>query len=166
MLIRTSSRAGGDGCTSIRPGGAPPSCAGVTHTTSHARIRTPTNEASSFPPGSIRTTGTDLMLASACRHPSAARVPLLPPSGKEQGHKRGDYAISSPNGPTSRKAHRIGGLFVNYAGDHLISHTLTRAVPSAQRGLTSVFGMGTGGTLVVNSPASFRKMRRSAIVHN
>ena len=30
------------------------------------------------------------------------------------------------------------------AGDHLISHTVTRAVPSAQRGLTSVFGMGTG----------------------
>ena len=59
-----------------------------------------------------------------------------------------------------------GGLFLNYAGDHLISHTLTRAVPSAQRGLTSVFGMGTGGTLVVNSPASFRKMRSSAIVHN
>jgi hypothetical protein len=65
-----------------------------------------------------------------------------------------------------RKAHRKGGLFLNYAGDHLISHTLTRAVPSAQRGLTSVFGMGTGGTLVVNSPANFRKMRRSAIVHN
>src|SRR5271157_4832097 len=30
------------------------------------------------------------------------------------------------------------------AGNHLISHTVTRAVPSAQRGLTSVFGMGTG----------------------
>jgi|HubBroStandDraft_1064217.scaffolds.fasta_scaffold49818_2 hypothetical protein len=34
--------------------------------------------------------------------------------------------------------------FDNYAGDHLISHTVARAVPSAQRGLTSVFGMGTG----------------------
>src|ERR1035437_4845859 len=30
------------------------------------------------------------------------------------------------------------------AGNHLISHTVTRAVPSAQRGLTSVFEMGTG----------------------
>jgi hypothetical protein len=40
-----------------------------------------------------------------------------------------------------------------YAGDHLISHTLSRAVPSAQRVLTSVFGMGTGGTLAVWSPA-------------
>jgi hypothetical protein len=41
-----------------------------------------------------------------------------------------------------------------YAGNHLRSHTLSRAVPSAQRGLTSVFGMGTGGTLAVWSPAN------------
>ena len=32
-----------------------------------------------------------------------------------------------------------------YAGNYLLSHTLSRAVQSAQRGLTSVFGMGTGG---------------------
>jgi hypothetical protein len=32
-------------------------------------------------------------------------------------------------------------VFKNYAGDHLISHTVARRVPSAQRGLTSVFGM-------------------------
>jgi hypothetical protein len=50
--------------------------------------------------------------------------------------------------------HKGWGL-ENNAGDHLISHTLTRAVPSAQRGLTSVFGMGTGVTLAVNSPAKF-----------
>ena len=49
------------------------------------------------------------------------------------------------------KAAISGGLLVN-AGNHLRSHTLTRAVPSAQRGLTSVFGMGTGGTLAVWSP--------------
>src|SRR5581483_4145307 len=32
-----------------------------------------------------------------------------------------------------------------YAGNDLLSHTLSRAVQSALRGLTSVFGMGTGG---------------------
>jgi plasmid stabilization system protein ParE len=32
-----------------------------------------------------------------------------------------------------------------YAGNDLLSHTLSRAVQSARRGLTSVFGMGTGG---------------------
>ena len=36
-----------------------------------------------------------------------------------------------------------------YAGNDLLSHTLSRAVQSAQRGLTSVFGMGTGGTPAV-----------------
>ena len=44
--------------------------------------------------------------------------------------------------------------FYDYAGDHLISHTISRAVPSAQRGLTTVFGMGTGVTLAVWSPAN------------
>ena len=48
------------------------------------------------------------------------------------------------------------------AGDYLISHTLSRAVPSARRGLTSVFGMGTGVTLAVCSPASL--MRRLVVV--
>src|ERR1700722_8709110 len=48
---------------------------------------------------------------------------------------------------------RVGFCDAN-AGDYLISHTLTRAVPSARRGLTSVFGMGTGVTLAVCSPAS------------
>jgi hypothetical protein len=36
-----------------------------------------------------------------------------------------------------------------YPGGDLRSHTVTRAVSSAQRGLTSVFGMGTGVTLAV-----------------
>jgi hypothetical protein len=52
----------------------------------------------------------------------------------------------------ARSAGWTGGLqrkrprsFLNvaviYAGNYLLSHTLSRAVPSAQRGLTSVFGM-------------------------
>src|SRR5579864_6954566 len=36
-----------------------------------------------------------------------------------------------------------------YAGNDLLSHTLSRAVQSALRGLTSVFGMGTGGSPAV-----------------
>src|ERR1043166_3739997 len=44
------------------------------------------------------------------------------------------------------------GLY--YAGDDLLSHTLSRAVQSARRGLTSVFGMGTGGSPAVRSPTS------------
>ncbi len=41
------------------------------------------------------------------------------------------------------------GLFEFNPGGDLRSHAVTRAVSSAQRGLTSVFGMGTGVTLAV-----------------
>ena len=37
----------------------------------------------------------------------------------------------------------------NNPGGDLLSHTVTRAVPSAVAGLTSVFGMGTGVTLIL-----------------
>src|SRR5580692_6136519 len=43
-----------------------------------------------------------------------------------------------------KPSRRMAFLLDIIAGDHLISHTVARAVPSAQRGLTSVFGMGTG----------------------
>ncbi len=52
------------------------------------------------------------------------------------------------------------------AGDHLISHTVARAVPSAQRGLTSVFGMGTGDPSQYGHRQTSRrlaKMRREAM---
>jgi hypothetical protein len=39
---------------------------------------------------------------------------------------------------------RAGFLLTIYPGDDLLSHTVTRAVPSALKGLTSVFGKGTG----------------------
>jgi len=48
---------------------------------------------------------------------------------------------------------------VIYVGDDLLSHTLSRAVQSAQRGLTSVFGMGTGVSPAVRSPASQARAR-------
>ena len=44
-------------------------------------------------------------------------------------------------------------MAVIYVGDDLLSHTLSRAVQSALRGLTSVFGMGTGISPAVKSPA-------------
>src|SRR2546423_14149353 len=44
------------------------------------------------------------------------------------------------------------GLSVFNPGNYLISHKVALAVPSALRGLTSVFGMGTGVTLSVRSP--------------
>jgi hypothetical protein len=46
------------------------------------------------------------------------------------------------------------GLRFN-SGNVLLSHTLARAVPSGLQGLTSVFGMGTGGTPALQSPKSW-----------
>jgi hypothetical protein len=48
-------------------------------------------------------------------------------------------------------------------GNFLRSHTLARAVPSGLRGLTSVFGMGTGGSPSLRSPRSV--ITYSAIGH-
>ena len=39
------------------------------------------------------------------------------------------------------------------AGDDVLSHPVSRAVPSARRGLTTVFGMGTGVALAPLPPA-------------
>src|SRR3954463_15500406 len=44
------------------------------------------------------------------------------------------------------------GLSINNPGGFLLSHAPARAVPSAPRGLTSVFGMGTGVTLSTKPP--------------
>jgi hypothetical protein len=46
-------------------------------------------------------------------------------------------------------------------GNFLLSHTLAHAVPSGLRGLTSVFGMGTGGSPSLRSPRN--RDRHSAI---
>ena len=49
----------------------------------------------------------------------------------------------------------------NNPGSDLLSHTVTRAVPSAVEGLTSVFGMGTGVTPLLWPPGNFESADRS-----
>src|SRR6266705_3615873 len=56
------------------------------------------------------------------------------------------------------------GLRLNNPGDFLLSHTVSRAVPSAPAGLTSVFGMGTGVTLPTKSPENFFGSGGSSLV--
>src|SRR5579862_6520658 len=51
-----------------------------------------------------------------------------------------------------QKSLRFLGGFLLRPGNFLLSHTLARAVQSGLRGLTSVFGMGTGGSLSLESP--------------
>ena len=47
----------------------------------------------------------------------------------------------------------LSGLHATFLfGDYLLSHDVSIVVPSALRGLTSVFGMGTGVSLLLSSP--------------
>ena len=48
------------------------------------------------------------------------------------------------------------GCHLKAAGSYLLSHSVAAAVPSAQEGLTSVFGMGTGMTLPLSPPRNLR----------
>ena len=47
---------------------------------------------------------------------------------------------------------KVNGGFKKESGLVLLSHTAARAVPSALKGLTSVFGMGTGVALSLTRP--------------
>src|ERR1700694_1524157 len=51
-----------------------------------------------------------------------------------------------------KKPDQESRAYVLKPGNFLLSHTLARAVTSGLRGLTSVFGMGTGGSLSLWSP--------------
>jgi hypothetical protein len=69
------------------------------------------------------------------------------------------------------RAHRTRWALSNQdPGDVLLSHTVTRAVPSALRGLTAVFGMGTGVALSLWSPGKIqlnsRDRRTSSVLLN
>ena len=65
--------------------------------------------------------------------------------------------LETPNGEsrklgvrkTKGPSERFEEAFEFNPGGDLRSHTVTRAVSSARRGLTTVFGMGTGVTLAV-----------------
>jgi hypothetical protein len=47
-------------------------------------------------------------------------------------------------------------------GNDLLSHTVTRAVPSALRGLTAVFGMGTGVSPSLEPPEKLKVKEQPA----
>ena len=50
------------------------------------------------------------------------------------------------------------------SGGVLISRAVASQVPSALRGLTSVFGMGTGGSLLPSSPELFQALAFASLV--
>ena len=52
-------------------------------------------------------------------------------------------SVCKSKSPVERK---LNGAFVIRIGGDLLSHIVSHAVPSALKSLTSVFGMGTGGS--------------------
>ena len=76
----------------------------------------------------------------------------------------GRSGMSDREAGTTNPAAKGNGLLVSQeavidAGNYLLSHNHYVAVRSAQQGLTSVFGMGTGVTPAVLPPTSFRSLR-------
>src|SRR6185312_2714375 len=70
--------------------------------------------------------------------------------------------LNPQNAPKTEKAPIARSLFFVFnPGGDLRSRAVTSAVSSALRGLTSVFGMGTGVTLAVRPPET--RMRNSEI---
>jgi hypothetical protein len=61
--------------------------------------------------------------------------------------------------PEIKKACCFQQAFKFNLGGVLLSHTVAHAVPSALKGLTSVFGMGTGVSPSPWSPRNFLKIR-------
>jgi hypothetical protein len=66
--------------------------------------------------------------------------------------RRGGWRAGDESKPRWLGLERAG-LASAAAGDDVLSHPVSRAVPSARRGLTTVFGMGTGVALAQWPPA-------------
>src|SRR5579872_6388668 len=85
-------------------------------------------------------------------------------SVNHRGRRTGSLPVSKTKAPrlmSLRALHEI------IPGDDLLSHTLARAVPSALRGLTAVFGMGTGVSPSPESPENLSfKERWSGVPGN
>ena len=109
----------------------------------------------------------------------ASRPHPPPPSPKERGRRRIEqYYNDTKKAPGRRCIHNLGwseakpqvfacvepfrGTALHgqkKAGDVLLSHAVTHAVPSTQKSLTSEFGMGSGVASSLISPARLKKAK-------
>ena len=74
--------------------------------------------------------------------------------------------LSAPPNPTPsvgfslyKKQEHVIDMLLLESGSDLLSRAVSSQVPSARRGLTSVFGMGTGGSLLPLPPEILRAAR-------
>ena len=81
-------------------------------------------------------------------HSPLALLDTLRSLAVAEGPLVGEVAAGQKCESPLRLARTAGFDRIN-AGSDLLSHTVSHAVPSAVAGLTSVFGMGTGVTLLL-----------------
>ena len=95
-----------------------------------------------------------------------------PPAGKREVPRRvaqrttSEAVSSSPQRrrPRVTPCGETRGLQEKKSGSDLLSRAVSRGVPSALEGLTSVFGMGTGGTPPTLPPEKLRQFIRRVCV--
>ena len=75
------------------------------------------------------------------------------PGGITNSGRADDDVVPKMQPSTQKKDPRfLGGQSTEFPGDVLLSHAVTREVPSGLKGLTAVFGMGTGVAPSLRSP--------------
>ena len=89
-----------------------------------------------------------------------AGVAHLPRDHRQINGNRPRVATRPATNRNARPDRSPDGRFDNKAGDDVLSHRVAPAVPSALRGLTAVFGMGTGVALALWSPANLNRVER------
>ena len=82
-------------------------------------------------------------------HSGRSAPTCLPSSAARRLDSSPGERVKCQNLTKNNPMHRMG-LFLLDPGGYLLSRTVSSQVPSAYEGLTSVFGMGTGGTLQLN----------------
>jgi hypothetical protein len=103
--------------------------------------------------------------------PAAARAASAPPHAPPPPREMRPWSRPGPR-PEGRDAQRPPELWAPEgaaaveAGDDVLSHSVSGAVPSALRGLTTVFGMGTGVSPAPLPPALLQPTIGSAGVHD
>ena len=87
------------------------------------------------------------------------------PSQVQCTHSPGDGpGAKQSRAPQKKTPHIRGVLSFVESGNVLLSRPVSRQVPSALKGLTSVFGMGTGGSLSPLSPEFCQGLVQSVVL--
>ena len=141
--------------TSYSPGHFRPRCIGPGN--SHSRGPCPLLAIPNAPPACTRHRRRQASVPQAARGWKPKQVQCTHSPGDEPGAKQS-------RAPKRKTPHIRGVLSFLESGNVLLSRPVSRQVPSALKGLTSVFGMGTGGSLSPLSPEFCQGLVQSVVL--